>query len=67
MVKNFFSNLFSGKKQNVTSIDNLKPHAQGFGVQGGYQYSYLDGDKFVGGFGPTQLFLKDYWQLRQTF
>lgn len=28
-------------------------------------YSYFDGDKFYGGFGNTQLFLVDYWTLRQ--
>lgn len=29
-----------------------------------WQYSYDDGEKFAGGFGPTQLLLADYWTLR---
>lgn len=27
--------------------------------------AYFDGDKFLGGFGPTQLFTADYWTLRE--
>ncbi len=30
-----------------------------------YEYSYLDGDKCLGGFGNTQLKIIDYWTLRQ--
>jgi lambda family phage portal protein len=29
-----------------------------------WQYAWDDGDKFVGGFGPTQLLAADYWTLR---
>lgn len=28
------------------------------------QSSYFDGNKFFGGFGPTQLYIADYWELR---
>ena len=29
------------------------------------QYTYYNGEKFPGGFGPTQLYVPDYWTLRQ--
>lgn len=45
------------------SIDQL-PHAQG-GATSTWQNTWLDGDKFDGGFGTTQLFTADYWTLRQ--
>lgn len=50
--------------QNVgkLSVDQL-PQANYGGKP--VNYSYLDGDKFEGGFGVTQIYEPDYWLLRQ--
>lgn len=48
------------------SVDDMTPGA--YTGQTGptpFQFSWMDGEKFVGGFGPTQLFNVDYWGLRQ--
>ncbi len=47
-------------------VDNL-PSADN-GYTNGYapaQYNYFNGEKFAGGFGPTQLYVSDYWTLRE--
>ncbi len=47
--------------------DTLTPSAS-FGhelARAPSQFSIFDGDKFPGGFGPTQLFSMDYWTLRK--
>lgn len=38
------------------SVDALRPAPM--------RYRFEDGDKFAGGFGPTELYLVDYWTLR---
>lgn len=48
-------------------VDQL-PSASLYGNRSSYapaHYSYLNGEKFAGGFGPTQLFVLDYWTLRE--
>ena len=49
----------SGQKMNISASDNFYNE----GYDRGY-YSHWDGDKFIGGFGDTQLFHLDYWTLR---
>lgn len=48
------------------SVNSLKPSA--YLGQQGYaptQYSIWDGEKFPGGFGPTQIQTADYWTMRR--
>ncbi len=50
--------------QDMTT--SLTPVAQSMGTnRAPAVYPYLDGDKFPGGFGVTQLFEMDYWTLRK--
>lgn len=62
--------------EQVVTVDDLPPASASMqgnvrptnisGLAGSpAQYSIFDGDKFPGGFGPTELWLKDYWTLRQ--
>lgn len=47
----------------VIGVDELPSAATGVPAVD-YRFTYLDGDKFIGGFGDTQLHLIDYWTLR---
>ncbi len=55
-ITNDIALLFGPKKQSVEALGT-------FGA-GAYP-AILDGEKFPGGFGATQIFWKDYWTLRQ--
>lgn len=49
----------------IVSVDEMNPAAvAGSLAPAPWQTSILDGDKFVGGFGATQLQFVDYWTLR---
>ncbi len=41
-----------------------QPAAASSSQLAGWQYKWDDGEKFTGGFGPTQLLTADYWTLR---
>ena len=51
--------------RKILSVDDLNVFSQGNTTQAPWQTSFLDGDKFAGGFGTTQVYLTDYWTLRQ--
>lgn len=51
-------------KVPVIGIDQLPTAAAG-NYDAPYEFAQLNGDKFVGGYGITQLHLIDYWTLRQ--
>lgn len=53
----------SAPKTPVIGVDQL-PSAAAGNYDAPYQYAQLNGDKFVNGFGATQLQLIDYWSLR---
>jgi len=57
----------SGDGLQIVSIDNLPAASASVSGLGSApaRYSFQDGDKFPGGFGPTELYFKDYWTLRQ--
>ncbi|AUR92971.1 portal protein [Vibrio phage 1.181.O._10N.286.46.C9] len=59
-IKNLFA---SAPKTPVIGVDQL-PSAAAGNYDAPYEYAQLNGDKFVGGFGATQLQLIDYWSLR---
>ena len=65
---NFFKNPDTGEaKPPVISVDDLPSGGRQAGSRFPYYQSNLtnnDGSKFFGGFGPTQLFVTDYWTLR---
>lgn len=49
----------------VVSVDDLMPYAySGQTSPSPYEWSLFDGEKFAGGFGPTQILQTDYWTLR---
>lgn len=55
---------------SVTPSTTVKPleallSGNYYGSGEGAQHSILDGEKFIGGFGATQLHITDYWTLRQ--
>lgn len=50
----------------MVSVDDMNPFAfNGQRLRGPFEHSFFDGEKFLGGFGVTQLQLTDYWTLRQ--
>lgn len=50
----------------TVAVTDLPPVAyQGQQHFSPWQHSIYDGEKFYGGFGPTQIFHTDYWTLRQ--
>lgn len=50
----------------VVAVDQLNPHAyEGQRFVSPHSFSPYDGDKFLGGFGTTQIQFPDYWTLRQ--
>lgn len=64
MVKNLLARALNWVAETLpgeTSVDQLPAYsASAFPAQTGY----YDGEKFVGGFGPTSIFIADYWELR---
>jgi len=63
-VSNFLKGFSEGSAgHEVVSVDDLDPFAQGY-IQAPAANTLLDGDKFPGGFGITQLQQADYWTLR---
>lgn len=53
-------------RSTMVSVDDLDPFAYtGQRVQAPFEASFYDGEKFLGGFGATQLQITDYWTLRQ--
>lgn len=59
-IKNFFS---GENKPPVIGVDQL-PSASAGNYDAPYEFAQLNGDKFIGGYGTTQLHLIDYWSLR---
>ncbi|AUR96458.1 portal protein [Vibrio phage 1.225.O._10N.261.48.B7] len=59
-LKNLFA---SAPKTPVIVVDQL-PSAAAGNYDAPYEYAQLNGDKFVNGFGATQLLDIDYWTLR---
>ena len=58
-------------KYSGAAIDPPAIAAKSEGIEinalgGGLNHSVFNGDKFVGGFGPTSLFSMDYWTLRKN-
>ncbi len=57
---------FKAKPTPRVNTGELSPNFSAFHGSGAAQVlSNFDGDKFPGGFGPTQLFTADYWTLRE--
>ncbi len=53
------------KSKAVVAVDQLEPFAYGGQKSfSNWENSIWDGGKFSGGFGPTQVYVKDYWTLR---
>ena len=52
-IRAFFSRVFTRSLPSLT-----------LGALGRWQHAWHDGEKFPGGFGPTQLLTADYWTLR---
>lgn len=52
-----------GEKTPVIGVDQL-PSAAAGNYSPGYEFATLSGDKFIGGYGTTQLQIIDYWSLR---
>lgn len=61
----FFDKLFSKKAPAIPVIPVNELSAAAGSYQPNYDFAYLNGDKFIGGFGDTQLHIIDYWTLRQ--
>ncbi|AUR92632.1 coil containing protein [Vibrio phage 1.175.O._10N.261.55.B3] len=59
-LKNLFA---SAPKTPVIGVDQL-PSAAAGNYEAPYEFAQLNGDKFIGGFGATQLHIIDYWTLR---
>ena len=59
-LKNLFA---SAPKTPVIGVDQL-PSAAAGNYTPEFEFAQLTGDKFVGGFGSTQLLIIDYWTLR---
>lgn len=55
----FFSNLFK-----LSAKTNQEISAAAGNISAPYQFAQMNGDKFVGGYGDTQLLYIDYWTLR---
>ena len=60
-IKSLFTT--SEQKTPVIGVDQL-PSAAAGNYSPGYEFATLSGDKFVGGYGNTQLQIIDYWSLR---
>jgi lambda family phage portal protein len=63
----FISKLFSPPKLRTYVPDPFAgsgPPAVALGQLSPWRYSFDDGSKFAGGYGPTQLLFTDYWTLR---
>lgn len=54
----------SGEKPSSVSVDDLPKAAATLGISAPALHTILDGDKFPGGFGVTQIQHVDYWTLR---
>jgi len=57
--------LFKRKKQEITPRVDTDEALAGASIYNQPIYADFDGDKFLGGFGPTNLFSIDYWTLRE--
>jgi len=62
-IKSLFTGSANKEKVPVIGVDQLPTAAAG-NYDAPYQFAQLNGDKFVGGYGVTQLQFIDYWTLR---
>lgn len=61
----WFDKVFGDKKPSIPVIPVTELSAAAGNYDAPYQFAQLNGDKFLGGFGATQLHIIDYWSLRQ--
>lgn len=60
----WFKRIFSRKDSQMVSVNDLQPSA-GIVEPPTPESGTWAGDKYYGGFGPTQIYEKDYWTLRE--
>lgn len=67
-IRDWIGRLMPSRVQTLPTValDDLDPYTySGQQNMSPWDYSIWDGGKFPGGFGPTQIWVEDYWTMRQ--